>query len=61
MPDLLPERSSSSAHSSRRGSAVDEESMEEEQLVGRVAIQLRTIGDEMNAVYLQRRVRIRFV
>ncbi|XP_047017223.1 bcl-2-binding component 3 [Ictalurus punctatus] len=54
LPDLLPESSSSSAQSSRRGSAVDEESMEEEQVVGRVAIQLRTIGDEMNAVYFQR-------
>ncbi|KAF4086061.1 hypothetical protein AMELA_G00101780 [Ameiurus melas] len=54
LPDLLPESSSSSAESSRRGSAVDEESMEEEQVVGRVAIQLRTIGDEMNAVYFQR-------
>ncbi|MCJ8740063.1 hypothetical protein PDJAM_G00054470 [Pangasius djambal] len=55
LPDLLPESSSSSAQSSRRGSAADEESMEEEQVVGNVAIQLRTIGDEMNAVYLQRR------
>ncbi|XP_060799913.1 bcl-2-binding component 3 isoform X2 [Neoarius graeffei] len=55
LPDLLPESSSSSAQSSRRGSAADEESMEEEQVVGRVAIQLRTIGDEMNAVYFQRR------
>lgn len=61
LPDLLPESSSSSAQSSRRGSAVDEESMEEEQVVGRVAIQLRTIGDEMNAVYFQRMVRNQFV
>lgn len=61
LPDLLPESSSSSAQSSRRGSAADEESMEEEQVVGRVAIQLRTIGDEMNAVYFQRRVSNQFV
>ncbi|KAM9468436.1 bcl-2-binding component 3 [Clarias gariepinus] len=52
LPDLLPEGRSSSAQPSRRGSAADEESME---VVGRVAIQLRTIGDEINAVYLQRR------
>ncbi|XP_058270475.1 bcl-2-binding component 3 [Hemibagrus wyckioides] len=55
LPDHLPESSSSSAQSSRRGSAAAEESVEEEQVVGRVAVQLRTIGDEMNAVYLQRR------
>lgn len=57
MPDLLPESSSSSAQSSRRGSVADEDSLEEEQVVGRLGIQLRTIGDEMNVVYLQRRVR----
>lgn len=61
LPDPLPESSSSSAQSSRRGSEAAEESVEEEQVVGRVAVQLRTIGDEMNAVYLQRRVRIQFV
>ncbi|TSN39334.1 Cell cycle checkpoint protein RAD1 [Bagarius yarrelli] len=55
LPDLLPESSSSSAQSSRRGSVADEESVAEEQVVGRVAVQLRTIGDEINAVYLQRR------
>ncbi|KAF7700006.1 hypothetical protein HF521_002964 [Silurus meridionalis] len=54
LPDLLPESSSSSGQSSRRGSGAVEESVEEEQVVGRVAIQLRTIGDEMNAVYLHR-------
>ncbi|GAA6109581.1 bcl-2-binding component 3 [Tachysurus ichikawai] len=55
LPDHLPESSSASDQSSRRGSVAEEESVEEEQVVGRVAVQLRTIGDEMNAVYLQRR------
>ncbi|XP_062872790.1 bcl-2-binding component 3 [Trichomycterus rosablanca] len=55
LPDSLPGSNSSSSNSSRRGSVAEEEPMDEEQIVGRVAIQLRTIGDEMNAVFLQRR------
>lgn len=54
--DRLPGSSSSSSNSSRRGSIAEEEPMEEEQIVGRVAIQLRTIADEMNTVFLERRV-----
>lgn len=53
--DHFPESSSSSADSSRRGSNAEEEPTNEAQVVGRVAIQLRTIGDEINTVYLQRR------
>ena len=55
--ELMPESHSSSADSSRRESPAEEEPTPEEQAIHRVAIQLRTIGDEMNAVYLQRRVR----
>ncbi|XP_072547256.1 bcl-2-binding component 3 [Salminus brasiliensis] len=55
LPDLLLESHSSSANSSHRDSPADEEPTPEEQAIQRVAIQLRTIGDEMNAVYLQRR------
>ncbi|KAK1785954.1 hypothetical protein P4O66_017701 [Electrophorus voltai] len=46
LPDVLQER---------HGAPPEEEPTPEEQAVARVAIQLRTIGDEMNAVYLQRR------
>ncbi|KAL7831821.1 hypothetical protein AOLI_G00293690 [Acnodon oligacanthus] len=53
--DLTAESHSSSADSSRRESPAEEEPTPEEQAIHRVAIQLRTIGDDMNAVYLQRR------
>lgn len=56
-PDFLPESHSSSEDSSQRDSPAEEEPTPEEQAIHRVAIHLRTIGDEMNAVYLQRRVR----
>lgn len=55
LPDLLLESHGSSSNSSNRESPADEEPTPEEQAIHRVAIQLRTIGDEMNAVYLQRR------
>ncbi|XP_015460451.3 bcl-2-binding component 3 [Astyanax mexicanus] len=55
LPDLLLQSHSSSSNSSHRDSPADEEPTPEEQAIHRVAIQLRTIGDDMNTVYLQRR------
>uniref|UniRef100_A0A8C2KTM6 BCL2 binding component 3 n=2 Tax=Cyprinus carpio TaxID=7962 RepID=A0A8C2KTM6_CYPCA len=54
LPDLLPDRQSSSEDSTSSSSTSEDNPRLEEQAVERVAIQLRTIGDEMNAVFLQR-------
>lgn len=59
LPDLVGDHSSSSEDSSGSSTSEDNPSLEE-QTVERVALKLRTIGDEMNAVILQR-VRITFV
>lgn len=59
LPDLLSDSHSSSEDSASSSTAEDDPRLEE-QAVERVAIKLRTIGDEMNAVFLQR-VRIMFV
>lgn len=60
LPDLLSDSHSSSEDSTASSSTAEDDPRLEEQAVERVAIQLRTIGDEMNAVFLQR-VRIMFV
>lgn len=60
LPDLLTDNQSSSEDSMSSGSSGEDNPQPEERAVERVAIQLRTIGDEMNAVFLQR-VRIVFV
>lgn len=60
LPDLLPDSHSSSEDSTSSSSTAEDDPRLEEQAVERVAIQLRTIGDEMNSVFLQR-VRIMFV
>ncbi|XDV32319.1 hypothetical protein PO909_003172 [Leuciscus waleckii] len=54
LPDLLADNQSSSEDSTSSSSAAEDNPRLEEQAVERVAIQLRTIGDEMNAVFLQR-------
>ncbi len=60
LPDLLPDSHSSSEDSTSSSSTAEDDPRLEEQAVERVAVQLRTIGDEMNSVFLQR-VRIMFV
>ncbi|XP_066519827.1 bcl-2-binding component 3 [Hoplias malabaricus] len=55
LPDLLLASHSFLSESSQRDSPDEEEPTPEEQAIHRVAIQLRTIGDELNAVYNQRR------
>ncbi|KAI2656250.1 hypothetical protein H4Q32_013123 [Labeo rohita] len=59
LPDLLTDSQSSSEDSTSSSSTAVDDPRLEEQAVERVAIQLKTIGDEMNAVFLQR-VRIIF-
>ncbi|NP_001038937.1 bcl-2-binding component 3 [Danio rerio] len=55
LPDLLADNQSSSEEStSSSSSTAEDDPTLEEQAVERVAVQLRTIGDEMNAVFLQR-------
>uniref|UniRef100_A0A672QYM3 BCL2 binding component 3 n=1 Tax=Sinocyclocheilus grahami TaxID=75366 RepID=A0A672QYM3_SINGR len=54
LPDLLADSQSSSEDSTSSSSTSEDDPRLEEQAVERVAIQLRTIGDEMNAVFLQR-------
>ncbi|KAK7156438.1 hypothetical protein R3I94_006485 [Phoxinus phoxinus] len=54
LPDLLADNQSSSEDSTSSSSAAEDNPRLEEQAVERVAIQLRTIGDEINAVFLQR-------
>uniref|UniRef100_A0A673LA68 BCL2 binding component 3 n=1 Tax=Sinocyclocheilus rhinocerous TaxID=307959 RepID=A0A673LA68_9TELE len=54
LPDLLADSQSSSEDSTSISSTSEDDPRLEEQAVERVAIQLRTIGDEMNAVFLQR-------
>uniref|UniRef100_A0A672QNY7 BCL2 binding component 3 n=1 Tax=Sinocyclocheilus grahami TaxID=75366 RepID=A0A672QNY7_SINGR len=54
LPDLLPDSHSSSEDSTSSSSTAEDDPRLEEQAVERVAIQLRAIGDEMNAVFLQR-------
>lgn len=57
LPDLLADNQSSSEEStSSSSSTAEDDPTLEEQAVERVAVQLRTIGDEMNAVFLQRNV-----
>ncbi|KTF72670.1 hypothetical protein cypCar_00045478 [Cyprinus carpio] len=54
LPDLLPDSHSSSEDSPSSSSTAEDDPRLEEQAVERVAIQLRSIGDEMNTVFLQR-------
>ncbi|XP_059370385.1 bcl-2-binding component 3 [Carassius carassius] len=54
LPDLLPDSHSSSEDSTSSSSTAEDDPRLEEQAVGRVATQLRTIGDQMNTVFLQR-------
>ncbi|XP_051719168.1 bcl-2-binding component 3 [Ctenopharyngodon idella] len=53
LPDLVGDHSSSSEDSSGSSTSEDNPSLEE-QTVERVASKLRTIGDEMNTIFLQR-------